>query len=214
MFWQSERLKFARLTSIGLLILIGACSAGETFSHATVKGENLNVPRNSFEIVSSIKKIVEHGDLSNYSIIEKYMGVVVQEFPETKSPFTYEVCGFINPPIPAISVRQSIYSESPWFVDQKKSGKAPCSFTIVKEIGQGKIARLMGRIDFDTSKVCIEKNDVIKGFPSATGNDELKFRSFVLTYVGDHNIKLTFLSGTGEVAKNCVAELLFSQNFE
>ena len=202
------------ISLIVLPVFFSACSSAEMSRPAGVSADNQNVPRDAGEIVHSIKRLVEHGDFSDDVFFEKSMGVTVQEFPPARSSPAFEVCGFAWPPLRPATVQHAIYvNPLPWFLDEKKAGRSPCSFTIVKNINHGAIASLTGRLDFDSAKVCITKNDIKREFPSAVEDARNKFLDFDLVYAESHDITLHFLSGSNGLLGNCAQTLVFFQKY-
>lgn len=191
------------------LFVLSACVSSTRDNVPQPADEN----KPSVQVLSLIREVVDHSDFSDVEFLANTFGIKIQQFPEKKSTFNYDVCGFTTPPLPIVTVRQSIFTEVPWFIDQKSKGRYPCSFDLVKHIEAGRLVGLIGRLKFNTEKVCILEADVISKFPDASKMDQNKAWNFVLTYYGSASTKLVFISGAGVPARNCVAEMLFSQNF-
>ncbi|WP_157654122.1 hypothetical protein [Burkholderia ubonensis] len=118
-------------------------------------------PTSSSEVLSGIRDIVTHNDLSDVEYFSKKLGVIMSGGQKIEGKGGLSVCGLEYPPQIGNKIVQRFYYEKfPDYFDRRYIGKPPCEFNYVREFVGGRIVKTYAVAVFDVKKICISEVDV------------------------------------------------------
>ncbi|WP_174988370.1 hypothetical protein [Burkholderia lata] len=124
-------------------------------------GPNENSSISSSEVLSGIRDVVTHNDLSDVEYFSRKLGVIMGGGQKVEGKEGLSICGLDYPPqIGNKIVQRFYYEEFPDYFDRRYIGKPPCEFNYVREFAGDRIVKTYASAIFDVKKVCISETDV------------------------------------------------------
>ncbi|MBN3793866.1 hypothetical protein [Burkholderia sp. Ac-20392] len=124
-------------------------------------GSNENSSISSSEVLSGIRDVVTHNDLSDVEYFSRKLGVIMSGGQKIEGKGGLSVCGLDYPPKISNKIVQRFYYEKfPDYFDRRYIGKPPCEFNYVREFAGDRIVKTYASAVFDVNKICISEADV------------------------------------------------------
>ncbi|SIO61500.1 hypothetical protein [Paraburkholderia phenazinium] len=174
--------------------------------------ENVNA------VLSGIYSVAQHGDLADASFFAKAIGLKMNQLPDRNALFSFEICGVPEDPDPVENspskLRRYQYANVPSFLKKPVEHPNSCSADYVERLDdQGRVSKVMAKLEFDMKDVCITASDIEKSFPNVRRDARSTPKMFLYDYRDKSGMDIYFISSQKNSFSACIETAMLTQSF-